>query len=53
MLKHDLIEKLRSLEETALLDLLGITSDQLVDAFLDIIEEKENYLNGQVWETDF
>ena len=38
------MEELKKVEETELLDLLGITSDQLVEAFQDDIEEeKERY----------
>ena len=45
MNKQDLLERLRQTDEVALLDLLGITSDQLVDAFLDLIDEKYEYLD--------
>ena len=40
----EILERLKKLEETELLDLLGITSDQLVEAFQDDIEvEIERY----------
>jgi len=40
----EILEKLKKIEETELLDLLGITSDQLVEAFQDEIEaEIERY----------
>mgnify|MGYP003674546964 CR=1 FL=1 len=40
----EILEELKKVEETELLDLLGITSDQLVEAFQDDIEEeKERY----------
>ena len=41
----EILEELKKVEETDLLDLLGITSDQLVEAFQDDIEEeKEKYI---------
>lgn len=45
MHKLELLEKLRQLPEEILLDLLGLTSDDLVDAFLDKIEEDEDKLH--------
>jgi hypothetical protein len=36
-----LLEKLRNEEETIVLELLEIHSDELVDAFLDKIKEKQ------------
>lgn len=45
-LEH-LIQQLRNEEETILLELLDIKSDDLVDAFLDKIEENFKYLNAQ------
>ena len=42
---HEILIRLKTIEETELLDLLGITSDQLVEAFQDDIEEeKEKYI---------
>ena len=42
----EILEELKKVEETELLDLLGITSDQLVEAFQDDIEEeKERYIH--------
>ena len=42
----EILEELKKIEETELLDLLGITSDQLVEAFQDDIEEeKEKYIH--------
>lgn len=37
--KHELLEVLRNTEETILLEILEITSDELVDKFMDKIEE--------------
>jgi hypothetical protein len=48
MNKLELLNKLRTTEETALIDLLGLTSDDIVDAFLDRIEEQEEYLQDQL-----
>ncbi len=42
MHKTELLEKLRQLPEELLIDLLGVNSDAIVDAFLDIIEEDED-----------
>lgn len=42
----EILEELKKVEETELLDLLGITSDQLVEAFQDLIEEEqERYIH--------
>jgi len=48
--KAELIEKLRKIDETLLLDLLEITSDDIVDAFLDRITEREDYLRYETEE---
>lgn len=42
--KFELLAVLRQLDEITLLELLEINSDNLVDAFLDKIEEKEDVL---------
>jgi len=42
--KTELIELLRTIDEVALLELLQVTSDDLVDAFLDRIHENEGKL---------
>ena len=39
------MEELKKVEETELLDLLGITSEQLVEAFQDDIEEESERYN--------
>ena len=36
---EEILEKLSNLEETELIDLLGVTSDVIVEHFRDIIEE--------------
>jgi hypothetical protein len=40
----ELIERLKELDEVTLLELLGITSESLVDRFSDVIEEKQDTL---------
>lgn len=42
---QELLEKLRQLPEELLLDLLGITSEKLVDAFIDEIKDLEDQLH--------
>lgn len=44
MNKAQLIEELRKIDEITLLELLEITSEDLVDAFLDKIEENQSKL---------
>jgi cell division septum initiation protein DivIVA len=46
--KHDILDKLRNTEETLLIELLGLTSSDIVDQFLDLIEEKYEYIYRQV-----
>jgi hypothetical protein len=46
----DLLTELRKIEETELLELLEVTSDELVDAFLDRIEELKQKLIDYVYE---
>ena len=42
MSKNELLERLRNLDEELLLDLLGVTSEELVDAFIDVIMDDED-----------
>lgn len=44
----ELLKKLRDLDELSLVEVLGVTSDDIVDAFLDRISEKEEELEEQV-----
>jgi Mor family transcriptional regulator len=44
----DIIKKLRKLDEVLLMELLEVTSTELVDAFLDKIEERRSYLEVQL-----
>lgn len=48
--KLELLEILRSLDEITLLELLNINSTELVDAFLDKIDDRIEYLYQQVEE---
>jgi hypothetical protein len=41
----ELLDKLRQLPEDLLLDLLGVTSEELVDAFLEKILEQEEQIH--------
>ena len=43
-----LLERLKKVDEITLLELLEITSEELVDAFLDKIKEKEDWLYEQI-----
>lgn len=47
MIKIELINLLRNEEETIILELLNLTSDDLVDAFLDKIDERFDYIEQQ------
>lgn len=44
----ELKERLKDIEETDLIDLLGVTSDDIVEAFTDLIEEKMDKLIGEM-----
>ncbi len=44
----ELSEALMQLDEVTLLEVLGITSEDLVERFQDVIEEKADYLERQV-----
>ena len=48
MNKLELLQALRKLDEITLLELLEINSEELVDCFLDKIDEKEDYLYESV-----
>lgn len=48
MINPDLLEKLRSLDEVTLLELLDLNSSEIVDAFLDKIEDNLPFLYTQV-----
>jgi hypothetical protein len=48
--KLEIIDKLRSLDEVSVLDLLGLSSDDLVDAFLDKIDERIERISKELEE---
>lgn len=50
MNRSELIEKLKTVDEVLLLELLDISSEDLVDVFLDKIDERLNYIYGQISE---
>ena len=53
MLNSELLEKLRSLDEVLLLELLNLNSSDLVDAFFDRIIERLNIIVDSLEEEDF
>lgn len=48
--KLELLQKLKKLDEVLLMELLEITSEELVDAFLDKIDDKLSYIYAQLEE---
>lgn len=52
MNKVELLEKLRSLDEVTLLDLLEITSEDICDLFLDRIIEYDGKIRRALAEED-
>jgi hypothetical protein len=48
--KNSLLEKLRTLDELYLIDLLDISSDDILDVFYDRIEERQAYIEAQIGE---
>lgn len=42
--KYELLDYLRDLNEVALVELLNLTSTEIVDAFLDKIDERKEYI---------
>jgi hypothetical protein len=49
--KISLLNKLRKVDEVSLLELLNITSDDLVDAFYEKVEERFEYIHDQLENT--
>ncbi len=47
----ELLERLKQIDETSLLEILEIYSDELVDRFQDKIERKREYLLGELEES--
>lgn len=48
----ELLAKLRELDEITLVELLGLKSDDLVDAFKDLIEDNENKIRRHLSENE-
>lgn len=48
MNKQELLERLREIDEVLLLELLGVTSTEIVDAFLDKIDDNIDYLRKEI-----
>ena len=48
LLLHEIKERLKELDEITLLELLDITSEDLVEMFSDVIEEKADRLEKEV-----
>lgn len=48
----DVLDKLRALDEVVLMELLEITSNDLVDAFIDKIEENLSFIYSQLDDQD-
>jgi len=46
--KAGLLEELKKLDEVLLLELLELTSEDIVDAFLDKIAERETYIRHEI-----
>jgi hypothetical protein len=53
MILEELLEKLKQVEEVTLLDRLGVSSEELVEKFSELIEEDpEHYLSLLDYEED-
>ena len=49
---HDLFERLKELDELSILEILNLTSEQLIDRFQDEIEDKFDTLIEQFEDED-
>lgn len=47
---EELKEKLERLDEITLMELLGLTSEDIVNRFEDVIEYKQEYLRNELYE---
>lgn len=52
MTLEEIKDRLKTFEETALLDLLGVTSEDLVDRFSDLIEDDPEKFTREFEETE-
>ena len=50
MTKHDVIERLLKLDELTVLELLDISTEDIIDAFLDKIDERSEFLHKSLEE---
>lgn len=48
--KSELLEELRKLDEVTLIELLGVNSTNIVDAFLDVINDNLEQLHQAISE---
>lgn len=46
--RAELLEQLKQIDEVLLLELLELTSEDIVDAFLDRIAERETYIRHEM-----
>lgn len=46
----ELLDQLRSLDEMLLVEILSLTSDDIVDAFIEKINDRETYLRKELAE---
>ena len=46
----ELLERLKTFDEVYVLELINVTSDELVDAFEDQIEARQEYIRNQLAE---
>jgi hypothetical protein len=52
LLFNELLDKLRKWDEVSLMELLGLTADDIVDRFEDIIETKQEEIREYFDESD-
>lgn len=48
MNKQELLEKLEKLDEVLLIELLNLNSQEIIDAFLDRIAEREDFIRHEI-----
>jgi hypothetical protein len=48
--KQELLEQLGKLDEVLLIELLNLTSQDIIDAFLDRIAEREEFIRHEIEE---
>lgn len=50
---EELKEKLKRLDEVELLDILGVTSEEIVEAFEYLVEEKQDKLKKELIDDEY